>query len=448
MNLLTAASAVDGRVVGDDAVFEQVVTDTRELHGGELFIALKGEHHDGQDFIHDAKRSGAVAVMANRQLEIDLPTLVVADTTHSLGQLASYWREQFNIPIVGVTGSNGKTTVREMIARILESDGPTLAARKNFNNHIGLPLTLLELRELHRYCVLEMGMNHPREIGYLSRMAKPTVVVITNAASAHLDGVGDVTGVARAKAEIFLGLNQGGVAVINADDRFAAYWLARGRRHRTITFGIENKADISGEVESSIEGITMQIRLPEEQIDVELNLLGWHNARNALAAAAAAWSVGCGGKQIKEGLEQVRPVSGRLQPLKGKSQSEVIDDSYNANPESLSCAINVLARKKGHRILVLGDMAELGSESETFHRAAGQYAREQGIDQLFTTGVLASHATKAFGSGASHYSTCEDLLGALFHNLAAQVCVLVKGSRGSHMERIVQALVDDQEEAR
>jgi len=226
MNLLTAASAVDGRVVSDDAVFEQVVTDTRDLHGGELFIALQGEHFDGQDFAQDAKRSGAVAVMANRQLEIDLPTLVVGDTTRSLGQLAAYWRQQFEIPVIGVTGSNGKTTVREMIARILESDGPTLAAKRNFNNHIGLPLTLLKLRDFHRYSVVEMGMNCPREIGYLARIAKPTVAEITIAASAHLEGLGDVTGVARAKAEVFLGLQRSGTAVINADDRFAAYWLA------------------------------------------------------------------------------------------------------------------------------------------------------------------------------------------------------------------------------
>ena len=214
MNLLTAASAVDGHVVGDDAVFEQVVIDTRDLHGGELFIALQGDHFDGQDFAQDAKRSGAVAVMANRQLEVDLPTLVVADTTRSLGQLAAYWRQQFEIPVIGVTGSNGKTTVREMIARILESDGPTLAAKGNFNNHIGLPLTLLKLRDFHRYSVVEMGMNCPREIGYLARIAKPTVAVITNAASAHLEGLGDVTGVARAKAEIFLGLQHSTMRVL------------------------------------------------------------------------------------------------------------------------------------------------------------------------------------------------------------------------------------------
>jgi UDP-N-acetylmuramoyl-tripeptide--D-alanyl-D-alanine ligase len=195
-----------------------------------------------------------------------------------------------------------------MIARILESDGPTLAAKGNYNNHIGLPLTLLNLRNFHRYSVVEMGMSCPREIGYLARIAKPTVAVITNAASAHLEGLGDVTGVARAKAEIFLGLQRSGAAVINADDRFAAYWLARGHRYKTVTFGLENQADISGEVESSNDTIRLEIRLPEESFDVTLNLLGWHNARNALAAAAAAWSVGCSGEQIKEGLEQVQPV--------------------------------------------------------------------------------------------------------------------------------------------
>ena len=443
MNLLTAASAVDGHVVGDDAVFEQVVTDTRDLHGGELFIALQGEHFDGQDFAQDAKRSGAVAVMANRQLEVDLPTLVVADTTRSLGQLAAYWRQQFEIPVIGVTGSNGKTTVREMIARILESDGPTLAAKGNFNNHIGLPLTLLKLRDFHRYSVVEMGMNCPREIGYLARIAKPTVAVITNAASAHLEGLGDVTGVARAKAEVFLGLQRSGTAVINADDRFAAYWLARGRRHRTVTFGLENQADVSGEVESSDDAIQLEIRLPEESLEVTLNLLGRHNARNALAAAAAAWSVGCGAEQIKEGLEQVQPVDGRLQPRQGRRQAHVIDDSYNANPASLHCAIQVLARKAGLRILVIGDMAELGSEAESFHRAAGQYAREKGIDQLLTTGTLASLTAEEFGIGASHYDNCDALSEALSDLLGPQVNVLVKGSRGARMERVVEALIEE-----
>ena len=443
MNLLTAASAVDGHVVGDDAVFEQVVTDTRDLHGGELFIALQGEHFDGQDFAQDAKRSGAVAVMANRQLEVDLPTLVVADTTRSLGQLAAYWRQQFEIPVIGVTGSNGKTTVREMIARILESDGPTLAAKGNFNNHIGLPLTLLKLRDFHRYSVVEMGMNCPHEIGYLARIAKPTVAVITNASSAHLEGLGDVTGVARAKAEVFLGLQRSGTAVINADDRFAAYWLARGRRHRTVTFGLENQADVSGEVESSDDAIQLEIRLPEESLEVTLNLLGWHNARNALAAAAAAWSVGCGAEQIKEGLEQVQPVEGRLQPRQGRRQAHVIDDSYNANPASLHCAIQVLARKTGLRILVIGDMAELGSEAESFHRAAGQYAREKGIDQLLTTGTLASLTAEEFGIGASHFDNCDALSEALSDLLGPQVNVLVKGSRGARMERVVEALIEE-----
>ncbi len=443
MNLLTAASAVDGHVVGDDAVFEQVVIDTRDLHGGELFIALQGEHFDGQDFAQDAKRSGAVAVMANRQLEVDLPTLVVADTTRSLGQLAAYWRQQFEIPVIGVTGSNGKTTVREMIARILESDGPTLAAKGNFNNHIGLPLTLLKLRDFHRYSVVEMGMNCPREIGYLAGIAKPTVAVITNASSAHLEGLGDVTGVARAKAEVFLGLQRSGTAVINADDRFAAYWLARGRRHRTVTFGLENQADVSGEVESSDDAIQLEIRLPEESLEVTLNLLGRHNARNALAAAAAAWSVGCGAEQIKEGLEQVQPVDGRLQPRQGRRQAHVIDDSYNANPASLHCAIQVLARKTGLRILVIGDMAELGSEAESFHRAAGQYAREKGIDQLLTTGTLASLTAEEFGIGASHYDNCDALSEALSDLLGPQVNVLVKGSRGARMERVVEALIEE-----
>jgi len=441
MNLLTAASAVDGRIVGNDAIFEHVVTDTRELHGGELFIALQGEHFNGQDFVQDAKRSGAVAVMANRQLEIDLPTLVVADTTKSLGQLAAYWRDQFEMPIVGVTGSNGKTTVREMIARILEYGGPTLSSKGNFNNHIGLPLTLLKLRDFHRYSVLELGMNHPREISYLTKIAKPTISVITNAAEAHLEGVGSVTGVARAKAEIFLGMEPSSVAVINADDRFAAYWLARARRYKTLTFGLDNQADVRGETEWRDDRMHLEIRLPEEICEVRLELLGKHNARNALAAATVAWSMGLGADQIRSGLEQVRPINARLQTRCGKNNSCLIDDSYNANPESLRCAIEVLARKDGHRVLVIGDMAELGDKSASFHQAAGRYARERGVHQLFTTGVHAALAAEEFGSGANHYQTCDDLSEALSHLLGPNVCVLIKGSRGARMERVVESLL-------
>tara|TARA_B100000029_G_scaffold75324_1_gene67018 strand:- start:621 stop:1967 length:1347 start_codon:yes stop_codon:yes gene_type:complete len=441
MNLMTAATAVDGRVMGEDTVFKNVAVDSRQLQGGELFIALKGERFNGQDFISDAKRSGAVAVMTNRELEIDLPTLVVADTTKSLGQLAAYWREQFEVPLVAVTGSNGKTTVREMIARILQSEGSTLSAKANFNNHIGLPLTLLKLSDVHKFCVVEMGMNHAREISYLTKIAKPTVSVITNAASAHLEGLGDVTGVARAKAEIFLGMKPGGVAVINADDRFSSYWLARTRRYKTMTFGLDNQADVRGEVEFMEAGLDLEIQFPEDRCDVRLNLLGKHNARNALAAATVAWSLGVDCDRIKSGLQKVQPVNGRLQPRSAKNNANLIDDSYNANPASLRSAIRVLARKNGHRILVIGDMAELGSESERFHRAAGRYAREKGIQQLFTLGNLASFSTEEFGIGGTHFESFEELSEKLLNLLAPGIHILVKGSRSARMERVVDTLV-------
>ena len=443
MNLLTAASVVDGHVVGGDAVFEQVATDTRKLQGGELFIALQGNRFDGQDFVAEAKRSGAVAVMANRQVEIDIPTLVVSDTMRSLGQLAMHWREQFDIPMVAVTGSNGKTTVREMIARITEVDKTTLVAEANFNNHIGLPLTLLKLRDFHDCGVVELGMNHSGEIAYLSKIAQPTVTVITNAASAHLEGIGDVTGVARAKAEIFLGLQRSGAAVINADDRFAAYWLARGRRYRTVTFGLDNRADVSGEVASLEGAIQLEIQLPEETTEVTLNLLGRHNARNALAAAAVAWSMGCDAERIKAGLEKIQPVKGRLQPKSGRNESYLIDDSYNANPASLHSAIQVLARKSGDRILVLGNMAELGMSAESFHRAAGQHAREIGIERLLTTGDLARLAGEEFGVGATHFDNREALSQAALELMGPHVSMLIKGSRGAQMETVVDALTEE-----
>ena len=441
MNLLTAASAVEGRLVGNDVDFERVVTDSRELSGGELFVALKGEKFDGHEFVAQAKSSGAVAALTSQELEIDLPTLVVEDTTLSLGRLAAYWRCQFNLPVVAVTGTNGKTTVREMITSILSEGGPVLSPRANFNNNIGMPITLLGLREEHHHAVLELGMNQPGEIDYLSRIARPSVAVITNAGSAHLEGLRDVTGVARAKAEILNGLDRSGAVVINADDRFAAYWLARARHFRSVTFGLESEADIRGDATTVGDKLLIEVSLPDGRLEFQLSLLGRHNARNALAAVAAAWSVGCSTEQICNGMEKVRPVRRRLEQKQAQAGAQLIDDTYNANPASLEAAIQVLAACPGRRILVLGDMAELGEQAEGLHQAAGRVAREAGIDDLLTTGGLARCAAEEFGMHARHFEKQESLIAAVHELLTPELTVLVKGSLSSHMENIVNALI-------
>ena len=440
MNLLTAASAVDGRIIGDDVNFDAVATDSRQLSGGELFVALKGDNYDGHDFALQAKGCGAVAAMTSHELALDMPTLVVSDTTVSLGKLAAHWRGQFELPVVAVTGSNGKTTVREMITLILQQAGPVLAPEKNFNNQIGMPVTLLRLRAEHSFAVLELGMNQAGEIDYLTRIARPSVAVITNAASAHLEGLRDLTGVARAKAEILGGLQRSGVVMINADDRFAAYWLARARHFRSVTFGLDSHADVMGDVTSVDGKMLVEVTLPDDRVEIMLGLLGRHNARNALAAAAAAWSMGCTTEQIRTGLEKMKPVHRRLEQITAPFGARLIDDTYNANPASVQAAISVLAARSGSRMLVLGDMAELGKDARNFHQTAGRHAREAGIEHLLTTGDLARCAAEEFGSTACHFEKQEYLIAALRELLAPELTVLVKGSLSSHMENVVDAL--------
>ena len=440
MNLLTAASAVDGRIIGDDVNFDTVATDSRQLNGGELFVALKGDNYDGHNFALQAKSCGAVAAMTSHELALDMPTLVVSDTTVSLGKLAAHWRDQFELPVVAVTGSNGKTTVREMITLILQQAGPVLAPEKNFNNQIGMPVTLLRLRAEHSFAVLELGMNQAGEIDYLTRIARPSVAVITNAASAHLEGLRDLTGVARAKAEILGGLQRSGVVMINADDRFAAYWLARARHFRSVTFGLDSHADVMGDVTSVDGKMLVEVTLPDDRVEIMLGLLGRHNARNALAAAAAAWSMGCTTEQIRTGLEKMKPVHRRLEQITAPFGARLIDDTYNANPASVQAAISVLAARSGSRMLVLGDMAELGKDARNFHQTAGRHAREAGIEHLLTTGDLARCAAEEFGSTACHFEKQEYLIAALRELLAPELTVLVKGSLSSHMENVVDAL--------
>ncbi len=452
MLLSQAAQAISARHIGADTRFTAVSTDTRTIAQGDLFIALKGEHFDGSKFVADALKAGAVGAVVNTQgyeqiraiLDPHTPILVVEDTRLALGRLAAHWRKQFDIPLVAITGSNGKTTVKEMLAAILRghagSEESVLATQGNFNNDIGMPLTLLKLRANHRYAVIEMGMNHPNEIDYLTRIAIPDVAVVNNATGAHLQGLGSVEGVARAKGEIFAGLAGDGTAVINADDAYAPLWRALAGKHSVLDFALGHPAAVQGQWTASGYGGILHARTPAGELRVALQVPGEHNALNALAAASAALALKVPPAKIAEALGQFGGVAGRLQRKQAVQGAMLIDDTYNANPASVHAAIEVLAHASGKRILVLGDMGELGEDAARFHREIGIAARELGIQRLFALGTLSAEAVREFGAGARHFASVEALYAVLDEELDAQTTVLVKGSRFMKMERVVQHL--------
>jgi UDP-N-acetylmuramoyl-tripeptide--D-alanyl-D-alanine ligase len=447
MALNEAAQALGAECIGRDTALAGVSTDTRSLRPGELFVALQGPHFDGHDFIAQAAAAGAAAALVSRAVETDLPLLRVEDTRLALARLAHAHRARFAIPLVAVTGSNGKTTVKEMLAAILGQTGPVLATRGNLNNDIGVPLTLLRLTAEHRRAVIEMGANHPGEIACLTALAHPTVALVTNAGPAHLEGFGSIEGVAHAKGEIYCGLAPGGVAVINADDAYAPLWERLNEQRRCLRFGMRESADVSadpGGMHLVIEGAQVHtrftLRTPSGAVDVRLPLAGRHNVMNALAAAAAALATGAGLEEIRAGLQDLRGVNGRLQLRPGVGGAWIIDDSYNANPASVAAAIDVLAAYPGMRWLLLGDMAELGESGEALHRQAGEQARAAGIDRLWATGSHSRAAVDAFGAGGRHFATQDELAEAVRAGLHPAAAVLVKGSRSARMERVVEAL--------
>ena len=370
----------------------------------------------------------------------------IDDTQIGLGQLARHWRERCAARVVAITGSNGKTTLKEMTAAILARRGPVLATRGNLNNDIGLPLTLLRLRD-EPFAVVEMGANHPGEIDYLTRLAQPDVAVLNNAGRAHLEGFGSVEGVARAKAEIINGLAGEGVFVFNADDAFAGLWRELGRGRRQQTFGVHHPADVSsppGAYEVIWREGRFQARFPvvcaHGEIELQLQLAGEHNRMNALAAVAASLLVGAGLDDAAAGLATLDPVPGRLCPLAGVNGSRLIDDSYNANPDSVLAALRVLAAAPGRRTLVLGDLAELGDDAAQLHRQLGERAAEMGVDRLLTIGPLSQHAGAVFTAEHRHYSERERLVGDLQAVLSAEDSVLIKGSRSAGMDQVVRHL--------
>jgi UDP-N-acetylmuramoyl-tripeptide--D-alanyl-D-alanine ligase len=456
MRLSEAARAIGGEVRGEDRGFEAVSTDTRTLAPGALYVALKGDRFDGHDFLAQAIARGAAGALVQqpelgtRESGLDLPLVVVDNSRLALGALAAYWRSKFSLPLIALTGSNGKTTVKEMLASILREalDEPqvpstgsrVLATRGNLNNDIGVPLTLLELTSAHRCAVIEMGMNHAGEIRYLGRIARPDVALITNAAAVHMEFFDSEAGIARAKGEIFEELPESGTAVINADDRYAQMWrdLAAGRR--IVEFGLEPDAPVTARYSQRYLESEIVVKTPLGEAAAVLKAPGVHNVRNALAASAAAHALAVPPPKIAAGLSRFSGVKGRLQKKAALKGAILIDDTYNANPESARAAIAVLAQAPGRKLLVLGDMGELGPGAADMHADTGRHARASGIDRLLTLGELSAHAGHAFGSHTRHYQQIEDLIAGVEAELAPDVTVLVKGSRFMRMERVVQRL--------
>jgi UDP-N-acetylmuramoyl-tripeptide--D-alanyl-D-alanine ligase len=451
MRLSEAGAMIGVPHFGPDVMFDSVGTDSRAVTPGMLFVALKGERFDGHDFVADVLARGAAGAMVERSWAAanpGLPLVAVNDTRLALGQLAAAWRARFSIPLLGITGSNGKTTVKEMCAAILRAHfggnaESVLATRGNLNNEIGLPLTLLGLRGTHRAAVIEMGMNHAGEIDYLTRLAAPTVALVNNAQRAHLEGMGTVQDVALAKGEIFAGLSASGVAVFNADDPQADIWRELSRDCRQVGFGLDRPADVHGRFVARGLGGTLQLETPWGALELALGVPGVHNARNACAAAAATLAAGASPAAVRQGLEAFAGVKGRLQRRAGRNGALVIDDTYNANPDSMRAAIDVLSSIPGKRTFVMGDMGEAGTAAGQFHDEIGGYAKSHGIDRLLCLGDLSAAAAHNFGAGGQHFARIEDLLKALRGELDEQTTVLVKGSRFMKMERVVAALADE-----
>ena len=451
MMLSDIAKAVNGQLLGADVEVQSVGTDSRSIVKNQLFIAIKGENFDGNTFANEAIKQDAAAVVVSDANSSARPAVLVADTRLALGALAKYWRKQFALPLVAVTGSNGKTTVKEMIVAILNAANKSiLATQGNLNNDIGMPMTLLNLQQKHDVAVIEMGMNHLGEIAYLTHIAQPNVAVINNAGTAHIGELGSRDNIAKAKGEIFAGLVDGGIAVINADDDYADYWKSLNGGKKIVTFGLNKPADVSATFVEK-EGLSeLTLITPSGSVSFGLALLGKHNISNALAASAAAVALGVSNVDIARGLSNMQAVYGRLQSKAGFNGAVLIDDSYNANPDSMKAAIDVLAAQSANQqtstIFVMGDMAELGENAPQMHADIGLYAKQKGIRQFFTFGDLSVKASLAFGAqglhkGAQHFDRIESLVSALKVQMKQGVIILVKGSRFMRMERVVKELI-------
>ncbi len=436
--LRSLITELGGELRGEDVRITGLAIDGRCVGPGELFIALPGERVDGHAFVAQAAEAGAAAALVSRCVDHPLPQWRVDDPRRLMIELACRCRSQSPARVIGVTGSNGKTTVKEMLAAIMGRVGRTLATEGNRNNELGVPLTLSRLDPAHRYAVIEMGCGHPGDIGLLASWARPVVGLVNNAGPAHLSGFGSVEAVARCKGELFEALPEAGTAVINVDDPHAARWEQQAAHCHVLRFGLESaKADIHGR---PLGDGGLQIALPDQTIELQLPLPGRHNLANAVAAAASAHAAGADPEAIATGLAAVKPVAGRLQRRPGRSGSTLLDDSYNANPASLTAALSVLIAMPGAAWVVLGDMAELGDEAAAMHRDAGEQARRMGVERLFCVGPYAAASAEAFGAGAEHFAEVDSLIAAVQGQLERGVNLLIKGSRAAGMDRVAAAL--------
>jgi UDP-N-acetylmuramoyl-tripeptide--D-alanyl-D-alanine ligase len=469
MLLSEIARAVQGKLIGEDVAIDSASIDTRTLASGQLYIAIKGKNFDGNEYIHQAELAGASAAIIHSGFPANIPHIVVGDTHLALAELAGAWRRKYAsqdsagrpVSVVGVTGSNGKTTAKEMIAAVLSVNGNVLFTQGNLNNDIGVPLTLLRLSESYQYAVIEMGANHPGEIEYTSRYAQADVVVITNAGAAHIEGFGSLDGVARTKGEIIHTLKNDGCAVINRDDNYFDYWKSVAGARKTVSFGLDSSADVSASAikteirinkgstsekstAMSAEFLTtFEVSTAQGTESITIKLAGHHNVLNALAAIAVGLSLGLDLSQIKQGLASVKPVTGRLQPLVGRSGNIVIDDTYNANSASLKAGLDVLKNCPGERWLVLGAFGELGPESPKMHEEMGELIKSSGVVRLLATGSDARNTVKIFGKGATFFDSQNELIDSLEQELKGNETILIKGSRVQRMENVAAALVEN-----
>lgn len=439
--LSSVAESMRGTLHGADCPFDGVSTDSRTLRRGELFFALSGPNFDGGEFVSQASDKGAAGAVVKSVVEDDVAQITVDDTRLALGRLGATWRQSHAATVVGVTGSNGKTTIKEMIAACLSQIAPTLATAGNLNNDIGMPLMLLRIDSSHRYAVLEMGANHAGEIGYLTSLARPDVVVISNAGVAHLEGYGSITGIAHGKGEILQSDTRPQFAILNAEDEFYQYWLSLVDDIEILSFGLGGGADVHADRIVAEKGTTsFRLHLPAAVVDLTLPLAGIHNVRNACAAAAVATALGVSPEQIRNAFESIEPVTGRLQPVVGRNGAVMYDDSYNANPESVCAAGDFLATLSGQNWLVLGDMFELGENADQLHFDTGKALADCRVDRLFAIGDLSKHTIKGFGDDGEWFASLADLIASVMADISADVNILIKGSRGMRMERVVEAL--------
>lgn len=444
MYLDQVAKVLQGTLRGKNLLWTELQSDTRKIMPGQVYIALKGEQFDGHDFLQEAEQKGAGALIAEaksvQKKSYSIPVVMVEDTTQALGKLAHYWRAQFSIPIVGVTGSCGKTTVKSMIGNILSLAGNTLVSEGSFNNQFGLPFTLLKLNASHQYGVFELGANHLGEIDYLANLLKPTVSLITNVRQAHLAGFKTVQNIAQEKGQIYAHLDPEGTAIFNAEEAYLSEWEELLHHQKKITFGLSQGDVFAQEVVLGLSGSTFVLRSPLEKQKIQLSFPGQHNVMNALAAATVAYALKIPMDCVVEGLETFTGVKGRLKGLRGPQGSWLIDDSYNANPDSFKAAVDVLQQASGQKILVMGDMGELGEKAPAYHQEIGAYAKSKGVDQLLGVGTLSQFALKAFGEGAKGFSDKPTLIAHLTPLLNSKTTVLIKGSRLAGMEEVFHAL--------